>query len=159
MAAEESRQFALEVAERTRAERAAVDLASRLMGARGSGIVISLRGGGQAHGALVDVAAQWLLLDSATVQRLVPMAAVAAVSGLPRRVAPLTEVERRLSLGSALRVLSRDRARVVVRVEGGEHRGLLGGVGADHVDLIDPDAGAPVTVPFFAILEVSSLAT
>ncbi len=158
MAAEESRQFALEVAERTRVEQGAIDLAARLMGALGAEVAVTLRGGRRARGTLVAVASQWLLLGSSTAQRLIPMPAVAAVAGLPRRAVPLTEIERRLSLGAALRALSRDRAHVIVRVEGADLPGLLGAVGADHVDLRLDDGGGEVTVPFAAILEVASAA-
>jgi hypothetical protein len=67
---------------------------------------------------------------------LVPLHAVAGVSGLSRMAEPGRQPARRLGLGVVLRGLSRDRSAVVVRVRGGGLvRGTVDRVGADHFDL------------------------
>ena len=157
MAASHALRFEGEVAELTRAERAGVDLAARLTASRGASITVTLRDGARLTGVLADGAAQWLLLHQSPRQHLVPASAVSMVQGLAPRATSMTEVERRLSFGAALRVLARDRARAIVRVDGAEVVGLLGAVAADHVEVhrVGGDE-AQVVVPFAGILEVSS---
>ncbi|WNM26699.1 hypothetical protein RN607_10900 [Demequina capsici] len=157
MAAHESRIFESEVADRTRGEHAGVGLSARLMANRGSHVAVTLRDGSRVSGDLVDGAGQWLLLHDPPRQRLIPAQGIVAIHGLPRRAAPMPEVERRLSLGAALRALARDRARVSVRTDGITMTGVLGVVGADHVEVAERASGElPAVVPFAAILEVGS---
>ncbi len=89
-------------------------MAERLLTARGKPVALTLRHGETVHGVVVDAAVQWLLLGATGPQTLVPMRAVALVTGLPPRTSHVSEVERRLGIGHALRALARDRARVVV---------------------------------------------
>ncbi|WP_084038267.1 hypothetical protein [Demequina sp. NBRC 110053] len=153
--AQEESQWRREVAERTRGERATVALAARIAAARGTAVAVDLADGSRIAGDLVDSGGQWLLLDDDGLQRLVPLASVAAIAGLPRRADALTAVEERLTLSHALRALSRDRARVSVRC-GVEVVGVIHDVGADHID-IQADAPREVrTVPIASIVEVSA---
>lgn len=153
LAAERAANFQADVAELTRAERAAVELTSRVIAQRGAEVVLALVTGDTVRGTVADAAAQWVLLADGGRQVLVPRSAVAAVHGLGVRARAATEVERRLSLGHALRALSRDRARVVVRTRGHELSGIVGAVGADYVDIAAGEDAA-VAVPFDAIVSV-----
>lgn len=153
LAAERAANFQADVAEMTRAERASVELASRVIAQKGADVVLALVTGDTVRGAVADAAAQWVLLAQGGRQVLVPRHAIAAVHGLGVRSRAATEVERRLSLGHALRALSRDRARVVIRTRGPELSGVVGAVGADYVD-IGTGEEAAVSVPFEAIVTV-----
>ena len=168
LAAEERRELDDEVAERTRRERALVELAARLVAATGSPLRLTLVGGSPLHGELLDVGDGWVLVRAGDSARevLVPLRAVAAVTALGRESDP-GRVARRFALGSALRVLSRDRATVGVSLLGGGPVlvGTIDAVGADHLDLAEHPEGVPrrqenvrsvTTMPFGALLSVES---
>jgi hypothetical protein len=168
LAAEERRDLDDEVAERTRRERALVELDARLCAATGSHLRIGLVGGAVVQGRLLDVGDGWLLARTGVGARevLVPTAAVASLGPLGRESDP-GRVARRFSLGSALRALSRDRATVGVALVGGGPVlvGTIDAVGADHLDLAEHPDGLPrrqenvtavTTVPFAALLSVES---
>jgi hypothetical protein len=150
-----------DVADLVRAERATVRLADRLRASVGRLQRLRVAGGEPVEGELVDVSEQWVLLAQGPERRiLVPMAAIAAVAGVGPYVAPEPgQVERRLGLGHALRVLARDRTAVVVRTGDIELVGRLGGVGADHVEVTVPGPGGAAVswiVPFDALRWVRS---
>ncbi|MFN3866552.1 MAG: hypothetical protein ACK4MD_07540 [Demequina sp.] len=147
-----------EVSERTRGERAAVDLSSRIAAARGAAVTIVLSDGSRVAGVLEDSTHAWLLVvESVNREHLVPLHAVVSVTGLSGPAHHTTEVERRLGLSHALRALSRDRARVRVRTAGAEVHGVIARVLADHIDVAtDEGRGGPVAVPLGAIVEVVS---
>ena len=163
-----SADLAAEVADLTRAERATVPLVDRLRAARGAEVTVLVGGAGTGSpatavsGVLVETAAQWVLLAAASRRALVPLAGIVAVRGVPLRAAPAPgEVARRLGLGSALRALARDRARVHVALAGAELVGRIERIGADHLELataVDDhlDAGAVWSVPFAALRVVRS---
>ncbi|RYV50176.1 hypothetical protein [Pengzhenrongella frigida] len=152
----------VEVADLTRAELAGVELGDRLRAALGAEVRISVAGGHVVAGQLLEVAAHWLLVAEGPRRALVPLAAVAAVRGLPARSAPATgEVARRLGLGYALRALARDRVAVRIVADGTELAGRIERVGADHLDLatgVDGGTGAAQlwAVPFVSIRVVRS---
>ncbi len=124
-----------EVAERTRAERAATALADRVLAHVGVRLALVL-GHGQVVGTVTDVAPQWLVLADERGRVLVPTASVVAVTGLGRQVAPEPgTVLRRLGLGHVLRGLARDRAPVSVHAGSATLTGTIDRVGADHLDL------------------------
>lgn len=132
-----------EVRDRARRERGLVHAVDRLRASAGSPVSVTLLGAGGLAGRLQEVGPDWLLLDEAGVDVLVPLQAVATVSGLPDRVEPSGGVvEDRLDLRWALRGLARDRApvRVVLR-DGSTLPAVVARVGADHVDLADRPAG------------------
>ena len=169
LVAGERRELDDEVAERTRRERALVELASRLVAATGSSLRLTLVGGAPLEGELLDVGAGWLLLrhDGRAGEVLVPLASVASLTALGRESVPAGRVARRFALGAALRALSRDRATVGVTLLGGGPVlvGTIDAVGADHLDLAEHAEGLPrrrenvrgvTTVPFGALLVVES---
>lgn len=130
---------AADVAELTRAERATVELSSRLRAAHG-GVLTIRSGSARVRGTVLDVAEQWVLLADGAARWLVPTAAVTAVHGLPVHAAPAPgAVERRLSLGHALRAVARDRSTVRVVLDDEELVGRVDRVGADHLDLTVPE--------------------
>jgi len=156
-----------EVAERTRLEWARTGLADRLRAAEDWPLRLVLDGGESVTGRCTDAAPEWVSLGTDTGAALVPLHAVAWVSGLGREVAPEPgRVLRRLGLASALRALARDRAGVRLLTAGGTVTGTIDRVGADHLDLAEHPPGEPrrasavravLAVPFPAIRVVRSL--
>lgn len=131
-----------EVAERTRGERAQVELLARLLGALESPVRVRLCTGATRQGLLCDVGADWLLLDEGGRREvLVPLGALVGLSDLPAR-AREDRTARRFALGSALRALSRDRSPVTITdLAGGTSSGTIDAVGADWVDLSEHPLG------------------
>jgi hypothetical protein len=157
-----------EVAERTRRERALVTLADRLAGCLGTPVRLTLPAGLRVSGDLVDLGKDWVLVrtDSTAREVLVPSTALMTVSDLGQRP-DHARAARRFGLGYALRVLSRDRATVMVTVAGGGSvvRGTIDAVGADHLDVAEHAEEVPrrrenvtgvTTVPFAALVTVES---
>jgi hypothetical protein len=168
LAADGRRELDSEVAERTRRERALVDLGARLAASVGTQVAVDLTGGRRVTGRLVDHGAGWLLLaDPASGGRevLLTRPGVVAVTGLATGAEP-ARAARRFGLGYALRALARDRATVaLVLAGGGELVGTVDVGGADPLVLAEHRAGEPrrrenvrrvVTVPFTALLAVES---
>ncbi len=138
----ERRERDLEVAEHTRAERGQIELVHRLVAAEGAELRLRVAGAGWLGARLLDVGQDWLLLDHGGSvgargrEVLVPLGAVAAVEGLPRRVGERFAPGRRLGLRAVLRAVSRDRAVVRAHDRDGDHvTGTLDAVMADHLDL------------------------
>lgn len=126
-----------EVAERTRAERARVGLADRLRAHDGRADVL-LRDGGTVRGEVHDAGPSWLLLADGPREHVVPLHAVAAVSGLTdQAAAEVGIVLSRLGLAQVLRGISQDRSVVRLRVAGADLVGRVDAVGADHLDLTE----------------------
>lgn len=167
LSADRDAELVSEVADRTRRERALVGLHERLVAARnGRGICVSVVGLGGLQGAVLDVGSDWLLLRTEPERdQLVPLAAVMWVSGLAGRIAPPSSVARSFGFGSAVRVLSRDRAVVTLSgVDGGRHTGTIDAVHADAFDLAVHASDVPRraanvldvrTVPFAAVAAVT----
>ena len=132
-----------EVADLVRAERARLPIRDRLQAHLGEPLTWSFVTGEVGFtGRLLDVGADWVLIDTARGELLVPLAAVQAIVGLSRFTAPdAGEVARRLGIGVILRGLSRDRAVVRVRLYGDQRvTGTIDRVGADHFDIaVHPD--------------------
>ncbi|WP_101395621.1 hypothetical protein [Phycicoccus duodecadis] len=165
LAAEERRELDSEVAERTRRERALVDLTARLGAGLGSSLSLLLTGSRTLDGELRDLGDGWLLVVDGPRELLVPHAAVAAVVGLAAR-AEEPRTARRFGMGYALRALARDRATVALDLgEGPALVGTVDVVGADHLVLAEHPEGEPrrrenvrrvLTVPFAALRVVES---
>jgi hypothetical protein len=137
-----------ESASRARAEVGAVRLADRLRGALGSPLSLGCRGAGRVTGRLVEVGADWLLLEDERARPcLVAAAAVRSVAGLGRLTAAPEQagpVRVRLDLRRALRGLARDRSTVqVVLDDGAVLGGTLDRVGADYVELAEHPGDLP----------------
>ncbi len=153
--AAQAAEFDAEVSERAESERASVEFGSRLVASRGAEVTVSLAGGSRVRGRVADVTPQWVLVEDGGRQHLVPTSAIAFVGGVSPRAAEVSEVERRLPLGHALRALARDRVTVAVATTGGDCVGVIGPVGRDHLDLIQEN-GQAVAVPFALLVRVTS---
>ncbi|MDV8146511.1 hypothetical protein [Arthrobacter sp. B10-11] len=130
-----------EIAERSRADVAGVDLADRLRASVGLIVAVHLGSGTVFEGTLGHVGAESLVLNDHRHQVLIPFAAVSRYNGLGRfAMAEPSSVRRKLGLASALRGLARDRADVAVTL-GGATQGVVGlngvidRVGRDYFDL------------------------
>jgi hypothetical protein len=146
LAAAEAADLGAEVADRTRRESALLTLADRARGACGSRVTVQVQGADGVEGVLVAVGPQWLLMaDDAGREALVPLAAVLGLAGLAVwSGAPVGQVTAGLGLGSALRALARDRARVTVHlVDGSAVAGTIDRVGADFLEVSDRVGESP----------------
>ncbi|MCL3862661.1 hypothetical protein [Actinotalea sp. K2] len=131
-----AQELAAEVADRTRTERATVLLADRLRACLGDELSVVVRSGATVLGEVRDVSPSWVVLTRAQREHLVPLSAVASISGLRSSSAPPADaVLRRLGLGHALRAVARDRSVVRVVAGGALHQGRVEVVGADHLEL------------------------
>lgn len=152
-----------EIRDRSRTEQARVTVSQRLIGQVGRQLSISTRGGRAISGLLTNVGSGWVSLIVEGRSVVVPFPALQILRGLDRHTGqPLSGVEARLGLGSALRVLSRDRAVVALWIgaPAGHVVGVIERVGADFLELgvagggedRRPAQGRDVmTVPFASI--------
>jgi hypothetical protein len=135
---EAARDRVVEVQEMVRIERAQLPISGRLGGHLGGPVALVLLGGLRLRGQLRRVGAGWLSLTVGNVEYLVPVPAVASLTGPGARVAPPANPGRRLvSLGAALRAVVRDRARVTLHARDGSilGTGTLDHAGIDYVQL------------------------
>lgn len=159
-----------EIADRTRRERARIQVVDRLVAAEGTVIELRVLGAGTVRGLVHRVGGQWVLLTADNGSRtevVVPCGAILTASGLGRRAMPRSpsSVASRLGLGHVLRGMSRDRSTVrVVLVDGEPVAGTIDGVGADHLDVVprlpgeatvDGAPRAAAVIPFRAIATLS----
>ncbi|MDQ1747551.1 MAG: hypothetical protein QOD07_1814 [Frankiaceae bacterium] len=138
--AEERRELAGEVADRTRRELARLHLVDRLRAAAGRDLTLGLEGSSPVRGRVHRVGPDWLLIDDGAAGELLVLAAATMwVEGLPPRAvdpAAVSPVDQRLGVGSVLRATARDRRVVHVRLRNGtDFRGTVSRVGADFVDI------------------------
>ncbi len=164
--AAEDEELAAEVADRSRREAARLRLVDRLRGSVGAMTVVTLQGL-RVRGTIGRVGPDWVLLDDAGADLLVPLAAVVLVEGVgPSSAEPGSEgvVTARLGLGYALRAIGDDRAELrVFLADGSQRTGRVGRVGADHLELVEHDPGEPSlvrgtsTVPFQGLTAVRAL--
>jgi hypothetical protein len=140
--------FEADVADRGRAERAGLALADRLRAHTGAPVTFLLLDGDRVRGRLVDVGADWMLVDDGS-SVVLPAAAVAGVEGLSRLAETAgTELARRVGLGVVLRRLGRDRAPVRLGLlDGTTLTGTIDRVGVDHLDLAQHAADEIRRVP------------
>jgi hypothetical protein len=145
--AEGAAEHRAEVADRTRREQAALTVLDRLAAYRGHRIQLGVAGVGRIEGGLVDVAAEWLLVEEQPGQpSLVPARSWIWLTGIGplAAVPPGSSMARRLGLSSALRALAQQRRPVRVRLtESAEATGTIDRVYADHFDLAEHPADAP----------------
>lgn len=160
--ADDARELAAEVADRTRRERALLGLHERLVAVvGGAAIEVRVAGVGVQRGVVTGVGPDWVLLDRRREQVgaaaamgpqgrpdpqpqerpvLVAFTAVRAVSGLAG-AEWAGAVAKGFGLGAALRAVSRDRAVVdVVDVEGTAVTGTIDAVGQDLVEVAEHSA-------------------
>ena len=137
--------LAAESAELAEADAATVVLADRLRARAGQPVRLRTRAGHQVDGVLRQARSRFLLVDEESgVRALVPVEAVATASPLGGVATPSGEVERRTGVGTVLRALARQGARVRLVLATGEVVGRLVRVGADHVDVVQDGARGAV---------------
>ena len=118
--------------ELTDAERASVTLSARLAGAVGV-LTLALRGGHVVSGQVLDSTRTWVLLRGDGGDSLVMLSAV--VGALGRSVARESSIRGGIGVGHVLRELSTRGVGVAIESDGGDHRGIIDAVYADHVDV------------------------
>jgi hypothetical protein len=138
----------VEVMDRARAEFGRVRLVDRLRGSSGHPVRCQVLGGEAVAGLVRDVGPDWVLLgEPSGAEALVPLARIAAVTGLGLHSAPPGSEGRvgaRLDLRYVLRRLARERAGLtVVLADGTGLAGTLDRVGADFVEVAEHPAGEP----------------
>jgi len=144
----------LEVADRTRRDRATRGLQDRLVDLLGCDVDVRVAGGARASGVVAQVGQDWLLIEppaaatAVAATSLVPFHALRVLtpagSGRRGAVDGASRVSRRFGLGHALRGLSRDRVAVrVLDVDGQVLTGTIDGVGADLVELSEHPLDVP----------------
>mgnify|MGYP001170992977 CR=1 FL=1 len=139
-------ELVVEVAERTRRERAMLGLHERLAGMRRSAaITVEVAGLGVVRAVVGDVGADWVLLaPSPERSLLVPFAAVRSIVGLAGRITPVGAVAKGFTIAAALRAISRDRAVVTIVDRDGQRRsGTIDAVGQDSLDLAEHPTDLP----------------
>jgi hypothetical protein len=171
LAAEQRLALESEVSERARVEMAGICLSDRLRGVLGGELSVQLSSGMRVSGVLAHVGSDWIVLNEAPHEWLMPYSAVVSYQGAGRRVLQDSGVRTRLGLASALRGLARDRAEVTVHLAMGalQERALFGvidRVGKDHFDVAATPAGearrhgnvsSVFTVPFASLAALRSL--
>lgn len=134
-----------EVADRTRRERAGVRVLDRLLAHEGE-LDLMLTTGRSVGGRLEDVGDGWCTVVGSGAQHLVPLRAVVQIAGLAPRVdtGESTRTVRRLSLGYALRALSRNRSAIRLDdVLGRTVTGTIDNVGGDFVEVTEHPLDVP----------------
>jgi hypothetical protein len=155
LAAAHASEFEAGVRDLAQAERATVRLAERLASRASAPVTLTLRGGSHVSGVVTEAAGSWVLLAEGGREYLVPLSAIAIARGVGHRASELGTVATRLGLGHAFRALAREGVSVVISTTGGEIRGRIEQVGADHLDLA-PDDGVAVALTFAEVLVVAS---
>jgi hypothetical protein len=126
-----------EVSDRTRREVGSLKLADRTRSAIGCTVALELTGCPALAGMVREAGPDWLLLADPAGAVVIPLAAVTAIEGLTRSIAPPADrVAARSDLRHVLRGLSRDRRALVLgTADGRERTGTIDRVGADFIDL------------------------
>ncbi|MFD1053074.1 hypothetical protein [Terrabacter terrigena] len=139
LALDEARELDAEVADRTRRERALLDVHTRMLANTDAGHVGLRLPGRVVTGRLADVGPDWALVETAPGRPcLVALAAVRGITGLGPGARTPSVVAKRFGLGAALRAVSRDRAVVeLADVDGRVVTGTIDVVGADHLELAE----------------------
>lgn len=125
-----------------RAERAAVAWTDRVATSIGRSMTLATAAQ-RVTGVLLDLGADWLLMEEQRRSALIPAAAVLGISGLDYRNRSEVSRGRRIGIGTALRGIARDRSAVTVHdTAGGLTTGSIDWVGADHFDIAEHPADA-----------------
>ena len=106
-------------------------------------ITLALRGGLTITGAVLDSTRSWVLLRGSRDDSLIMLSAIVAAWPLGRSVARESSVRGGVGVGHVLRELGARGVGVVIESDGGDHRGIIDAVYADHVDVaLDGEAFA-----------------
>lgn len=172
LVADEARDLVVEVADRTRRERALLGMHERLLSVLDAGAVtVRVAGVGMLEGSVTGVGPDWVLVTEGTLgggdrSVLVAYAAIRSLSGLTGRLEEGRPgaVAKAFGLGAALRAVSRDRAVVALHdVDGVVVTGTLDAVGQDLVEVAEHPTDVPRrpenvvgirAVPFWSIAAV-----
>ena len=139
-----------EVAELAVAEYATVSCASRLHASVGSRVSVRVAGGQLLVGDLARVGADWILLQGAPEEWIVPHWAIASAVGLSRHADAVTGASplAKLSLNSVLRGLAASREECVLFwADQQQLTGVFERVGRDFVELAAGDRGQVHVLP------------
>jgi len=162
LASEDAHELESEIADRTRRERALIDLHARLLANVGAPATWWV--GAEALAARVlDVGPDWVLVEPTPVRPvLLRLGAVRSVAGLRRGAQHPSVVARRFTLALALGAVSRDRAPVELRdVDGKVIVGTIDVVGADHLEIAEhasDEPRRPANVTSVSLVPYASLA-
>jgi hypothetical protein len=162
LASDDAHDLESEIADRTRRERALIDLHARLLA--NVGMRTTWWVGGEALVAqVVDVGPDWVLVEPTPARPvLLRLGAVRSVAGLRRGAQTPSVVARRFTLALALGAISRDRASVEIRdVDGRQLVGTIDVVGADHLEIAEHASDEPrrsANVTSVALVPYASLA-
>jgi hypothetical protein len=147
-----------ELADRARAEYAAVTLASRLMASRGAEVALDLPHVGRLEGHLARVGDGWCLLSDRGQDWIVPLRSVVGVRHASERSVPdvaWSPVDR-LGLRAALRRLADAGSRCLWHLaDGSRVEAYVVRVGADFLEARD-GAGVSLLLPYDALVAVQS---
>jgi hypothetical protein len=142
--AKEELELNAEMTDRVRGELGQISLLNRLRAQVSQPVTLVVDGAGRIGGDLIQVGADWLLLQTPG-EVVIPLTAVVGVSDLPAAaVSPdgVSVVSSRLRLTAALRAVAIDRAAVTVTLRSGDTViGTPDRVGADFVDLAVHERG------------------
>jgi hypothetical protein len=142
--AREELELDAEISDRLRGELGQISLLNRLRAQVSQPVTLVVDGAGRIGGDLVQVGADWLLLQTPH-EVVIPLAAVVGICDLPvAAVSPhgVSVVSSRLRLTAALRAVAVDRAAVTVTLRSGDTViGTPDRIGADFVDLAVHDKG------------------
>ncbi len=172
LTADDARDLEVEVADRTRRERALLGIHERFLSVLEAGTVsVRVAGVGTLQGSVIGVGPDWVLLGDGHPHGgdhsvLVAYHAIRSLTGLTGRLQERRPgaVAKGFALGAALRALSRDRAVVALHdVEGIVVTGTVDAVGQDLVDIAEHPTDLPRrpenvigirTVPFWSIAAI-----
>jgi hypothetical protein len=147
---------ALDLADRSRSEYAAVVLEARLMASVDRTVSLEVRGVGRVAGTLQRVARGWCLVGGPRQDWIVVSPAILTITGASERAVPEVAwpAVARLGLGSALRRLADAGERAVVHlVDGATHDVVPTRVGQDFLEAVSP-GGEAVLLAFDGIAAV-----
>jgi hypothetical protein len=147
-----------ELADRSRAEYAAVTLGSRLMASVGDEVALDLAGVGRVAGTLQRLGTGWCLVRAVRSDWLVLLDALVSVAGASGRSVPEVAWSplSRLGPGAMLRALADEALPSVVHTrDGGRRLVSLTRVGQDFVEAVD-DAGRGLLLPLTTLAAVQS---
>ncbi len=144
LAGEERLNRAAEIQDMIRVQRSQIRLEDRLDAQIGRSITVRLSNGDQERGELRVVGENWLSLRQAGREILLPLWGISAVFELTQRaklVDDPAQPKRRITLGSALRAIARDRSAVVARLQSSpanplEVTGTMSVPGKDFLEIL-----------------------
>lgn len=145
LAGEERRNRTSEIQDMIRVQRSRIRLVDRLEGHVGQSLILRLINSDQERGELRIVGENWISVRQGRNELVVPLGSVSAISELSPRAHLETDPanpRRRISFGSAMRAIARDRSAVVARLRSSptdrlEVSGTLAAPGKDFLEILE----------------------